>query len=73
MSLSSVLLINLVFVTGLMVCVWLISLRPRDVSIVDIFWGLGFVAIAWLSLLVSHVAAPHGFVGRTTSAIPRNR
>ena len=68
MSLSTVLLINLVFVVGLMVCLWLISLPLRDVSIVDIFWGLGFVAIAWLSLLVSHVAAPHAWLiaGLTT-------
>lgn len=29
---------------------WLVSLRLRDSSIVDLFWGLGFVAVAWLSL-----------------------
>lgn len=27
--------------------VWLLSLRLRDSSIVDIFWGLGFVVLAW--------------------------
>ena len=27
--------------------VWLLSLVKRDVSIVDIFWGLGFVTLAW--------------------------
>ena len=30
----------------LMILVWLLSLAKRDVSIVDIFWGLGFVLIA---------------------------
>ena len=28
---------------------WLISLVRRDASIVDIFWGLGFVLVTWLS------------------------
>lgn len=28
--------------------VWLVSLWKRDVSIVDIFWGLGFVGLSWL-------------------------
>jgi len=27
--------------------VWLLSLLKRDVSIVDIFWGLGFVGLSW--------------------------
>lgn len=29
------------------VALWLISLRLRDVSIVDIFWGPGFAIVAW--------------------------
>ncbi len=28
--------------------VWLVSLVKRDVSIIDVFWGLGFVMLAWL-------------------------
>ncbi len=28
--------------------VWLISLARRDASIADVFWGLGFVVLAWL-------------------------
>ncbi len=27
---------------------WILSLRLRDVSIVDVFWGLGFVVSAWV-------------------------
>ena len=30
-----------------MVLLWLISLAVRDASIVDIFWGPGFVLVAW--------------------------
>jgi steroid 5-alpha reductase family enzyme len=33
---------------GLMVALWLVSLPLRDSSIVDVFWGVGFVVLAWL-------------------------
>jgi len=33
----------------LLVATWLVSVRLRDVSIVDIAWGLGFVAVAWVA------------------------
>ena len=33
---------------ALMSAVWLLSLAVNDVSIVDVFWGLGFVALGWL-------------------------
>ncbi len=36
-------LVAFAFVTA----VWLVSLLLRNSSIIDIFWGLGFVAIAW--------------------------
>ncbi|MGB5174483.1 MAG: DUF1295 domain-containing protein [Thermoanaerobaculia bacterium] len=32
---------------GLTSLVWLASLVKRDASIIDIFWGLGFVTLAW--------------------------
>ena len=38
---------GLAIVLGLMTVVWLVSLGKRDVSIVDIFWGLGFVVLGW--------------------------
>ena len=39
-------------VAVLMVGTWLVSLPLRNVSIVDIVWGLGFVVVAWVSYLV---------------------
>lgn len=36
----------------LMLGVWLLSLYLRDVSVVDIAWGLGFVLVAWTSYLL---------------------
>lgn len=44
---SEVFLLNACVIAGLMLTVWLISLPLRDVSIVDIAWGLGFVLVAW--------------------------
>ena len=41
--------LNLVVILGMMVCVWLLSLVLKDASIADIFWGLGFVLIAWMT------------------------
>ena len=37
---------------------WLVSLRIRDASIVDIFWGLGFVGVAWIGFVWGEGAAP---------------
>lgn len=42
-------MINAAVIAGLMLSVWLISLPLRDVSIVDIAWGFGFVLVAWTS------------------------
>jgi steroid 5-alpha reductase family enzyme len=49
-------LINACVIAGLMLTVWLISLPLRDVSIVDIFWGLGFVLVAWVTYLAGAVS-----------------
>ena len=45
-------LIGLV-ILGLMVLLWLLSLAVRDTSIVDIFWGFGFVVAVWAGMLFS--------------------
>lgn len=46
MSTGWVLLATGAATATLMILVWLLSLAKRDASIVDIFWGLGFVLIA---------------------------
>ena len=46
---TSLLITNLAAIAGAVVLLWLVSLALRDVSIVDIFWGSGFVLVAWLS------------------------
>jgi steroid 5-alpha reductase family enzyme len=39
---------------------WLVSLLMKNASIVDIFWGTGFVVTAWVSFALT----PDGFMGR---------
>ena len=53
MQLGPIVLTNLAAVAASMVILWGIASVRRDVSIVDIFWGAGFVLIAWLSLMTS--------------------
>ncbi len=43
-----------------MVILWLVSLALKNSSIVDIFWGTGFVLIAWLTF----VLFPEGYLPR---------
>ena len=38
----------------LVLAVWVASVVVRDASIIDIFWGAGFVVIAWVSCAVGH-------------------
>jgi steroid 5-alpha reductase family enzyme len=49
----ALLLTNAALIAVVMLIVWLVSLPRRDVSIVDLIWGLGFVAVAWSSLLLT--------------------
>lgn len=47
-SLPQLLIVTAAASMGLMTLVWVGSLVTRDASIVDRFWGLGFVLLAWL-------------------------
>ena len=50
--------LSAVALAGCMLALWVISLRLRDASIVDVFWGLGFVLTAWITLATSSGASP---------------
>ena len=41
---------SLLVVIVTMTCIWLLSLARRDASIVDPFWGAGFVLVTWFTL-----------------------
>jgi len=55
---SLILFATLGLVVALMLALWLLSLRTSDVSIVDIFWGLGFAGVAWVSYAASPNRSP---------------
>ncbi|HNT76378.1 MAG TPA: DUF1295 domain-containing protein [Anaerolineae bacterium] len=40
-------------ILGLMTVLWLVSLALKNSSIVDIFWGTGFVITAWAAFLIT--------------------
>jgi steroid 5-alpha reductase family enzyme len=44
---------NMVVLSGMMFCAWILSLIMKDASIADIFWGLGFVLIAWVTFFLA--------------------
>ena len=46
-------LIGLAAILTVLTFVWMLSLRLLDASVADIFWGLGFVMLAWLYCLLS--------------------
>ena len=46
-------LIGLVIILTALTFVWMLSLWLQDASVADIFWGLGFVMLAWLYGLLS--------------------
>lgn len=49
MSLLQILSTNLAATAALFVALWFLSLLRRDASVVDLFWGIGFVFVGWLS------------------------
>jgi steroid 5-alpha reductase family enzyme len=60
MSFLEAYLIGLGVVMGLMVVLWVVSLVLRNSSIVDPFWGTGFVVANWLYFALT----PEGFPAR---------
>jgi len=56
----SIYFVGLAAALGLMTVLWLVSLALRNSSIVDIFWGAGFVVLGWLYFLL----APEGLPAR---------
>jgi steroid 5-alpha reductase family enzyme len=60
MSILVLSLYALLVILGLMTALWLLSLLLKNASIVDIFWGTGFVISAWVYFFL----APEGFLLR---------
>ena len=61
---SAVLLAAALVPAASMLALWAASLRLRDVSIVDVFWGPGFAAVAWISVAIAG-GSPRGLLAAT--------
>jgi steroid 5-alpha reductase family enzyme len=53
MTLNNVLVLNSGLIAVIMVLLWLVSLPTKNASSVDIFWGIGFVIIAWATFFAA--------------------
>jgi steroid 5-alpha reductase family enzyme len=60
MDIFITLLISGLAILGFFFLLWIISLPLKNSSIVDIFWGTGFVIVAWLAFFLT----PNGFLPR---------
>jgi steroid 5-alpha reductase family enzyme len=49
--------------------VWMLSLRLRDASIVDVCWGLGFVLLAWLYCSLSPALTSRSWLVTTLTTL----
>jgi len=58
MTLPLYLGVHAAIILGAMFALWLASLRLRDASIVDIFWGFGFVVVAWTGFALAGHEGP---------------
>jgi steroid 5-alpha reductase family enzyme len=60
MTFAAIYASGLAVTLGLMTLLWLVSLRSKNSSIVDIFWGTGFVIVTWLFFALT----PQGYLPR---------
>lgn len=60
MVIAGFLITNLVGLLAVILVLWLISLKLRDVSFIDAFWAFGMVLLAWGSLLQVGSTGPIG-------------
>jgi steroid 5-alpha reductase family enzyme len=60
MSLATLLIVSALVVLAYITAVWLLSLALRNASIIDVFWGLGFVLLTWLYFILAD-----GYDGRS--------
>ena len=61
-DLASVFASSSVATIAVMVGLWLLSLRLRNASIIDIYWGPGFAVIAWVACAVANSEGPRTLI-----------
>lgn len=59
MDASDILAANAAILAACVAALWLLSIRLRDVSFIDAWWGGGIALLAWTTLAMSGQAGPH--------------
>lgn len=59
---AGIMLITVSVIFIFMVLVWLLSLRLRNASIADVFWGTGFILVAWTAFTVTPCTTCRGML-----------
>ena len=62
MSTAELLAIEAGVILLLVTVLWAVSVAVRDTSIVDIFWGSGFVVVAWVALVLADGSDDRGLL-----------
>ena len=55
-------LLGLGAILAVQALLWILSVRLQDASIADVFWGLGFVLLAWLYCALSSALTPRSWL-----------
>ena len=49
-------------ILGIMIVLWVVGTLRRDISIVDPFWGAGFVIVAWIAIWLNAPLSPRDWL-----------
>ena len=59
---TAMLALNLAALFGLLTALWVVSVYLEDASIIDPFWGAGFVVVAWICFWMTEVSSRRGYL-----------
>ena len=62
MATSHPIAIALAVALALVTLVWVASVVKRDASIIDVFWGFGFVVLGWVYFVAAAGRSPRGYL-----------
>ena len=66
---SEVLANSALYISVMMLSLWLLSIVIKNASIVDIAWGSGFVMVAWVSAITAHGQSTRGVLLLTLATV----
>lgn len=52
-----------------MILLWVVATIRRDVSLVDLYWGVGFAVVAWVAVALNTPPTPRSLVAASLTAV----